>query len=424
VHAILYAALAVTALAAPVAAQSDVATATLLDGSRVGGTVSEWSTERITLHSSHGTRVLGRQELLDVAWSRETDPGDRPDASGSSVQWLELLDGTRIAITKYAAARRVATFETPHSEKPVRVSVDQVRRVNLTPTRPEVEAVWTQISERELAGDVLVVTTREAGALDYLVGVVGDITDDVVAFSYDGQEIAVKRSKAAAVGYFHHSDERSADPVCLLTLADGSQLAARQLALDSGGSLTVRTPSGARLAIDLNRVVGADFSTGKLTFLSNLTPETVQWTPRIGLPAAAALISDYGLPRNDISFAGSPLALSWPDQSRAAGREIRTYPKGLAVRSGTKLVFRVPEGMRRFKASAGIDPATASQGHVVLQIQADNRVLWENEIDGDGSPAEIAVDLGTARRLQIAVDYGRNLDYGDRLHLVEACFLK
>ena len=37
---------------------------------------------------------------------------------------------------------------------------------------------------------------------------------------------------------------------------------------------------------------------------------------------------------------------------------------------------------------------------------------------------EIDVELGTARRLQLVVDYGENLDYGDRLHLVEARFTK
>ena len=90
------------------------------------------------------------------------------------------------------------------------------------------------------------------------------------------------------------------------------------------------------------------------------------------------------------------------------------------MRSRTELAYRMPTGMRRFMAIAGIDPATAGQGHVALEIRADDRVLWEGEIDGQRPPVEIDLELGTARRLQLHVDYGENLDYGDRLHLVEA----
>ena len=49
---------------------------------------------------------------------------------------------------------------------------------------------------------------------------------------------------------------------------------------------------------------------------------------------------------------------------------------------------------------------------------------WEGAIDGREPPVEIDVELGSARRLQLVVDYGKNLDYGDRLHLVEARFTK
>jgi hypothetical protein len=114
------------------------------------------------------------------------------------------------------------------------------------------------------------------------------------------------------------------------------------------------------------------------------------------------------------------LSLAWPDESLPAGHELRTYDKGLAIRSRTDLEFRLPAGMQRLAVIAGIDPTTASEGHVVLEIRADERVLWEGEIDGKRPPVEIKLELGAAHRLQFHVDYGRNLDYGDCLHLVEA----
>jgi hypothetical protein len=80
--------------------------------------------------------------------------------------------------------------------------------------------------------------------------------------------------------------------------------------------------------------------------------------------------------------------------------------------------------MRRFVAIAGIDPTSASQGHVTLEIRGDDRILWEGVVDGRQPPVNIDVQLEAARRLQLVVDYGENLDYGDRLHLIEARFTK
>ena len=80
--------------------------------------------------------------------------------------------------------------------------------------------------------------------------------------------------------------------------------------------------------------------------------------------------------------------------------------------------------MIRFAALAGIDPATASQGKVTLEISADGNLLWQGEIDGGSAPVEINVPLQNARRLRLFVDYGTNLDYGDRLHLVDARMTK
>ncbi len=100
------------------------------------------------------------------------------------------------------------------------------------------------------------------------------------------------------------------------------------------------------------------------------------------------------------------------------------YAKGLAIRSRTEMTYRLPDGMRRFTAIAGIDPQSAGQGRVALEIRADGKMLWEGPVNGLEPPVPIDLELKGARRLQLLVDYGENLDYGDRLHLVEACVTK
>ena len=118
------------------------------------------------------------------------------------------------------------------------------------------------------------------------------------------------------------------------------------------------------------------------------------------------------------------LQLKWPKQDRpgqeSSEARIASYFKGLAIRSHTEIVYRLPRGMKRFHAIAGIAPATASQGNVDLTFYCDSTQRWQEVIDGDQSPVEINLNIAGVRELTIVVDYGKNLDWGDQLHLVEA----
>jgi hypothetical protein len=388
----------------------------LLDGTTVAGVITAFDSESVTVTAATGPQEVPRTALLDTRWTREPAPDD---PAAPATQYLELVDGARLPITQFVAARRAATVATPLSDRPLRVSAERIRRVDLQPPTDAAADVWRQLDSSEAAGDVLLVLNREGTKLDYLTGVIGDVTAEEVAFTYDNQNLPVKRTRVAGLAYYHAEVPRLQEALCELTLVGGATLPVRQLEL-ADGALRVITPAAVRLTIPLGQVERADFSAGKLAYLSDLEPTAVDWTPRVAAPAAATLIAHYGDPRHDISYAGSALTLAWADESAPSGRDVRTFAKGLALRSRTEATWRLPAGMRRFTATAGIDPATAEEGHVLLEIRADERILWEGEIDGRRDPVAIDVELGTARRLQIRVDYGRNLDFGDRLHLVDA----
>ncbi len=208
--------------------------------------------------------------------------------------------------------------------------------------------------------------------------------------------------------------------------------------------LNVQTVCGFSVELPVEELVSADYSFGKLVYLSDLKPLSVQWIPRVGLPSTAPTIRRYGEPRYDASF-GRPdsglrgsglrglglagarragketsLTLRWQSATDPRGGVLKTYAKGLAIRSRTELVYRLPPGMRHFRALAGIDPSTSLQGHVEVKLAGDRGCLWEGTIDGNHRPVEIDLDLEGSRLLTILVDYGKNLDWGDRLHLVEA----
>jgi hypothetical protein len=268
-----------------------------------------------------------------------------------------------------------------------------------------------------------VIVKRGATAMDYLSGVLGDVTAEQADFEWDGDRVPVKLSKIAAMVFYHAKPANLPEALCKASLVDGSLVVARQASLD-GKQLKLRTAAGIELRVPVDQLARIDFSTGKITYLSDMKSTSVRWIPRVAIPKEATTIVNHGLPRNNVSFSGSPLSLLWHDDPLPARRDVRTYSRGVAMRSRTEVAYLIPQGMARFIATAGIDPATAGQGHVTLAIRGDDRVLWEGTIDGREPPVEIDVELGTARRLQLVVDYGENLDYGDRLHLVEARFTK
>jgi hypothetical protein len=209
------------------------------------------------------------------------------------------------------------------------------------------------------------------------------------------------------------------DAACELSLTDGSRLAAGEISLNEGRRLSISTPAGVHLEVPLEQVARADFSAGKIAYLSDLIPSDVRWTPGLGLPKTKSF-TEKNLPRKDASFSGSPLSLLWNDDAARSRRDVRTYAKGLALRSRTEVTYRLPQGMKRFSTVAGLDPENRGSGNLSLVIRGDDRVLWEGVLDGSQPPIEIDVELGAARRLHLVVDYGEYLDFGDRLHLVEA----
>jgi hypothetical protein len=172
------------------------------------------------------------------------------------------------------------------------------------------------------------------------------------------------------------------------------------------------------LEAPLEQVLRADFSAGKIAYLSDMKPSEVRWTPGLGVPEGSA--SARSQPRSDQSFSGSPLSLLWKDDVARSRRDVRTYAKGLAVRSRTEITYRLPAGIKRFIAVAGMDPDDSGHGNVRLEVRGDDRVLWEGVVEAGQAPVEIDVDLSAARRLHLLVDYGEHLDFGDRLHLAEA----
>jgi hypothetical protein len=382
---------------------------TTIDGEQVAGELNLWQPVVIVIKQPDNMRTLDVKNVLEVR------PVEKPKSAEPPASQVQLADGSHFPITELSVANRFAEIMTPLSAEPVKVPAGQLSYVTFEKSAPEMPA--------ETMSDFLIVKKKDSEETETLFGVIYGVTAEQVEFNWDGDPIPVKRTKLAGLGFYQAESNGSVEPICWLSLTSGARLAARAVDRD-GENLTITLGDDLKLSVPLSEVVSADYSVDKLSYLSEMTPLAKKWTPLVSLPAAAETIRNFGEPRQNMSFTGSPLSLRWPAGDAGTGERVETYDKGLAIRSRTELEYRIPKAMRRFVALAGIDPETASQGHVAVTIEVDGEGEFDETVAGDQPPREIDIDVTGKQRLRIFVDYGENLDLGDRLHLVEARLIK
>jgi len=398
---------------------------TRLDGSTVAGDLSAWSANSVSITNSSGAQPIPFDQLLSVRFSAP------PAASAQDAKppMLELMDGSLLPISNFRVAGTKATAtvvagSAPANQKEVSIATRLVAAVRLKPLAANVAPQWDEIRQQKLPSDVLVVAKRGGESLDFVEGVLGDIAADKIDFKMDGETTRADRTRVAGMIYYRRETQTVTEPWCIISGRSGLKAVVSQAVLE-GDLLRLKTVSGADLTWPLADVLVADFSAGKIVYLSDLTPAAERWTPLVALPSSAAVAAAYGRVRRDQSPFNRPLALSFFDEAASGGRRTeRSFDKGLALRSRTELNYRLPAGYRRLTALAGIDPATSASGNVALSIQGDDRNLFEREIAGARAPAAIDIDITGVRRLTIVADYGRNLDSGDWLILGDARIVK
>jgi hypothetical protein len=371
----------------------------------------------VSVGSGEETATIAPEELLRVRWQREP-----ADVSPSSIL-VQLVDGARFPASSFEVINRQATIRAALAAEPIEIGAEQIAWVAFPREGVELPPLVEQLEHPSAEGDLLAVFNKKTEQADVLSGVIQDVTADEVSFRWEGDTIPVRRNKVVGLAYYHAVQSPTPEPKFWITTSHGAHLPIERFE-PVGEQVLLTTPLGLKFRLDAAVITMADYSAGKLVMLSELEPLRERWTPLVGLPVAAEVIQQYGKPRRDQSQSGSRLALLWPAEESFGAGELRYYDSGLAVRSRTELIYRVPPGMNRFATLAGIDPECVAEGNVELRITADDRVLWQGEVAGNMAPIDVNIQLDGAERLTILVDYGLNLDFGDRLNLVDARFSK
>lgn len=394
-----------------------------LDGVETTGQLVDWQPGSITLETNQGEYVATAAELLGVRIGQAQAGDAAASANFTSPCVVRLHNGSVLPATQVTVAERRATIRTSFSTDELVLPTSAIELIDLAPGNVAAREAWQAAQQRELPGDLLFVLKKDGAAVDYLAGVVGAVTDEVVDFEWEGDRIPVKLSKVAGIAFYRSQNSDSARAACRVQMADGTQLAAAGM-LVADGLATIVLASGGEIKLPLEKIVSVDYSLGKIAYLGDLRPLQSRWTPLVGMPAAAESIAAYGEPRFNRSFSGAPIELLVADEGQPSTRRRQSFARGLALRSRTEIVYAVPRDMTRFAALAGIAPDCAAEGKVALTVSGDRDILWEGVVLGGEPPQEISVDLAGARRVRIVVDYGGNRDYGDELHLAQARFVK
>jgi hypothetical protein len=404
-----------------------------LDGPALSGALVELSADRVTVGTGKGQIFLPTEKLLTVALQRGAKPAPPTPAPAGII--VELVDGSVLQTRQYTSKGDRAQITLANGDV-VPAAVSAVRLVQLQQD-PAAAGDWSRLTGRKVDGDLLVFRTE--GALDGNQGVLHDVTEDAVRFDLEGEILPVKRPKVYGFVYRHRESETLPPAVCRIRDVAGSVWFARSLSLMETGNGTRNVPAtkangtrsvlatevklqwttaaGVAVAQPLASIVEIDFSGGKVVYISDLKPESTTWTPYFGSQQPLPAMRQFYAPRLDRGFDSRTLRLA----------DI-PYRKGVAIHSRTEMVYRLPEGFRRFLAIAGADAARdASQRRpsaVRLVVRGDDKVLLDTPIAPGDVPRPIDVDVSDLRRLTIVVDFGGTPGPGGRLLLCNARIMK
>jgi hypothetical protein len=372
-----------------------------VDNAETRGTLVEFTTDRVVLNVSDKPVTLSTAQMVRLAPVEKSPPSDLIGAH------IRLTDGSRIAAGAYTVTGKTATIRL--GDAGFACSTDAVHSVRFKQQSHEIAAQWEQILKTPAQADLIVI--REGPSIDYLEGILGDVTTDRVEFTLDGEKVPVKPARVDGIVYYHPRSVAGDGAACIVNDSNGSSIGAQSLSLN-GDELRIRTPAGVDVSLPLAKVTTVEFPA---QYLSQFKPETVTFTEHVRSNSAVLpLVAKRYHPRVDRSLEGGPLQLGG-----------RSYNRGLALHSRTEITYLLPESFARFTALAGIDDRARPSGDVRLMISADDRVLFDRILTGGDEPAPIDVNIVGAVRLRILVDFGGDrTDSGDHLDLVDARLFK
>jgi hypothetical protein len=250
------------------------------------------------------------------------------------------------------------------------------------------------------AEDTAVVVGREQ-AVTQVSGTAHGLNAGRLGFTFEGQDKSI--SQARLVGLVYAAQPRKGSSTAayqLVTLLSGDVLAGVWTSL-TDDELTLETSWGGKLTLARAAAGKVDFRNGKVSYLSDLEPSSVE---------EAAYFGRLMTFRRDQSLEGGPLKLA--NRPAASG----PLAKGLSVHSRSVLTYSLEGEFQTFKCLVGFDESARGRGRVVCRVLGDGKELFaEGDLKASAEPKPIDLDIGGVKQLALEIDFGAAEDTCDRV---------
>ena len=311
-----------------------------------------------------------------------------------------LVDGAKVSATTIVLSGTEATVESNIAGN-MTIPRGALASVRLVASPTAVDESWAELLLREKKQDMLVI--RKGEVLDFVEGVVGEVTAETVKFLLDGDNIAIKRDNVFGVIFYQRTPPPGVEPIARVEFINGDMLLLRQVSSD-GSVFSLATVGGGKLSVPIDQVKAIDMSFGKLKWLSDVKPRDLQHEFRFIDVGAAYEVNE--------DVYGGRLRI---------GNKV--YDRGISIRSKTQVRYRLDGDYSRFQSWLGIQKGYA--GDVRVVVSADGKSLHESVVKSNDPPVRIDLDIAGKNSLEILVDYGTvQSDIGDHFVLADAVLLK
>ena len=367
---------------------------TSLTGTSVSGQLQSMNQGTIQLKQGQDDRKYPLSGVLNVRF-----PQNRFQRTLESPLMVRLTDGSRFPIQDLKSNDRETVLQGEQTGS-LSVPTKAVTSVRFGALNSDLQKSWDKLLNGKHSKDLLVV--QKENVLDYIDGVVGNITADRIQFFAGEDEVPVNRQRVFGIIYARPATTETT-PFCSIKLTDEGTLQASAISYN-GTDFEAILQTGARTRLSPSVIANLDFSQGKVRYLSDLEPRNIEYTPFFDT------VWKY---RRDKHRDGGPL--------RVGGKE---YSRGLYIHSKTLLQYRLKDDYRRFRAVMGIDDSVPGIGFVYVEIKGNGRTLFAGNVKSSDSPVDLDLDVSGVRDLEILVDFGDNLEICDHLDLCNARLIK
>lgn len=287
-----------------------------------------------------------------------------PDARFSEV---ELIDGSVLRCAALGIKGKDAELTLLLTGQKVNVPLASVANLLMEAQDTKYKREWQERLKERLrkkpppTRDLLAIP--RTGVVNGLEGTLGEGSDDGSSISFTrstGQKLPIALERAHGLIFLRQHDPHQVPAVCKLVDSYEDLVMVSSVTTTDMG-LTVTTPAGAKLDYAFGQLARLDYSKGRLTYLSDMTP--------------TRLVKDDKDKEGIVFFE--------KDRTTYEGRFVpirmnrESYRKGLFIQATTEVEYDLGGEYREFKAIVGIDDydSRVEDCPTTLVIEGDGKEL-------------------------------------------------